>query len=279
MRYWVIALAVLAAVPARADSRFRITIMARPELQPGKGQCDIRLEIDNEVAITVRRDMVLIHTLSGEDARDDGSDCNAPLPAGDMPGFAVRTVDSRAEIQVLQRPSAHNDYAVVLRILDAAPGFGRYRFRLSWDAAPGTAADNPPPRRQPSDPGRPPTPDGFVWNNATTYKGHGSGESILNERSNQPLADVRVDIDLGNKIVVSFAPLQPKGARVSARPVIFNGAVASRQGQLIRASMVTEDGRLRGTMTLSVDDRQKVNSVTLNATDGQDHLHLTWDGR
>jgi hypothetical protein len=275
MRYWVIVAAVLFAVPACADSRFRITVVPRPELASGKGQCDIRLEIDNEVEITVRRDQVLIHTVSGADARDDGSDCNVPLPARDMPNFAVLTVDSRAEIRVLQKPSARNDFAVVVRILDAAPGFGRYRFRLSWDAPAEPTADSAPlPKNEPP---RPPTPAGFAWNNATTYQGHGAGETLLNDRSQQHLGDVRVDIDLGGKIVVAFTSHQPHGASGSPRSVVFNGAVMAREGSLIRADMVTEDRRLHGTMTLSVDNRQSVNSVSMNATDGQDHLHLSWD--
>jgi hypothetical protein len=32
-------------------------------------------------------------------------------------------------------------------------------------------------------------------------------------------------------------------------------------------------------MTLSVDDRQNVTSITMEATDGRNHLHLTWDRR
>jgi hypothetical protein len=32
-------------------------------------------------------------------------------------------------------------------------------------------------------------------------------------------------------------------------------------------------------MFLSVDDRQNINSITLDATDGRDRLHLAWDRR
>jgi hypothetical protein len=277
MRYWAIAWAVLAAIPACADSRFRITIMPRTDLAPGKGQCDIRLQVDNEVEITVRRDLVLVHTMSGEDARDDGSDCNVPLPDRDMRGFAVQPVDGRSDVRVMERPSARNDYAVVMRILDAAAGFGRYHFRLTWDSSPSNPAGSPLPRRQ-NDAPRPPAPAGFVWNNAVTYNGRGSGESLLNE-SNQRLADVRVDIDLGGKIVVSFTRPRTPDVHGTARPVLFTGSVMTREGARIRANMVTEDKRLRGTMTVSVDDRQNVNSISMDATDGQDHLHLTWDRR
>jgi hypothetical protein len=279
MRYWAIAVAVLAAIPASADSRFRITVMPRPELSPGKGQCDIRLEIDNEVRITIRRDQVLVHTVSGEDARDDGSDCSTPLPDRDVRDFTVQPVDNRSEMQILERPSARNDYAVVLRIVDEAPGFGRYHFRMSWDASPGPAPVPDKAPRPQTETDRPNAPPGFVWNNAVTYTGRGSGESLLNEGTGQRLAGVRVDIDLGGKIVVSFAPEQARGVRRPPRPLTFSGSVMTREGSRIRADMVTEDRRLHGTMTLSVDDSHNVNSITMNATDGQDHLHLTWDRR
>ena len=278
MRYIVIAFALLAILPASADSRFRITIMPRPEVPPGKGQCDIRLEIDNEVRITIRRDQLLIKTLAGENARDDGSDCNVPLPARDMQNFAVQPVDSRGEVHILEKPSTHNDYAVVLRIVDAATGFGRYHFRLNWDDASASSIVDRSTDRKSEEKDRPNAPPGFVWNNATNYRGRGNGESVLNERSTQKLGDVRVDIDLGGKIIASFTPEPPHGA-AKPHPLIFTGVLLSREASRIRASMMTEDQRLHGTMTISVDDANKVNSITMNATDGQDHLHLTWDRR
>jgi hypothetical protein len=275
-----IALALLAVLPACADSRFPITIVPRPEVAPGKGQCDIRLEIDNEVQVTIRRDQVLIKTVSGEDARDDGSDCNVPLPAHDLQNFAVQPVDNRSEFHVLERPSARNNYALVLRIVDAAAGFGRYHFRLSWDDSPGpSAAERSPHESKSNDNEHPSAPPGFVWNNATNFQGRGSGESVLNESATQKLGDVRVDVDLGGKIVVTFSSQQPRGASTKSHLLVFTGVVMAREPSRIRASMMTEDQRLHGTMTISVGDANKVNSITMNATDGQDHLHLTWDRR
>ncbi len=79
-RSWMALFALCAALPALADTQFRIRRMTRNDVPPGKGQCDIRLQVDNEVEVSVRRDMVMIHTLAGRDPRDDGSECNAPLP-------------------------------------------------------------------------------------------------------------------------------------------------------------------------------------------------------
>lgn len=265
MRFAAIALAVVSVVPACADSRFQIAIVPRTSLPAGRGECDIRVEIDNDVKITIRRGEVAVHNVSGEDARDNGSDCNVPLPAAYVRHFAVQPVDARSEIHVVERPSARNDYAVVLHIVDAAAGFGRYHFRLSWDADDRTASDHPD------------SPEGFAWNNAITYKGRGAGESVLNDGAAQMLGEVRVDIDLGGKIMVSFTP-EPRHSH-GARPVVFTGSVTARQSGSIRANMMTDDRRLSGAMSLSVDQKNNVDTIALSATNGQDRLTLHWDRR
>jgi hypothetical protein len=267
-------LAVLAAMPAWADTRFRVAQMARNDVPPGKGQCDIRLQVDNEVEVAVRRDMVNIRTLAGQDARNDGaSECNFPLPDREVRGFTFQVVDSRNLIELREPPSPRNDFAAIVHIRDSASGFGRYHFRLTWDAAAiGEPRRDTEIRR---DDGGRRGPEGFAWNNVVSFRGRGQGESRLNEYS-QRLSDVSVDIDRGGKIVVSFAG--GRGGR-EARPTVFTGSVIGREGARLRADVVTEDRRLHGTMELSVDDRQSVNSITLEATDGRDRLHLTWDRR
>lgn len=268
-------MAVLAALPASADSRFRVAQMTRNDVPPGKGQCDIRLLVDDEVEVTVRRDLVLIHALSGQDAQNDGSECNFPLPDRDLRGFSFKVVDSRNDIRMGALPSRDNDFAVIVRIHDSASGFGHYRFRLNWDAA----AGGPETRRDDLDRSQPPPPgpDGFARNNVINFHGRGLGDSRLNEYS-QRLTDVSVDIDRGNKIVVSFLTGRGRGGP-APRPVVFTGSVIGRDGARLKADMVTEDRRLHGAMTLSVDDRQNVTSITMEATDGRNHLHLTWDRR
>src|ERR1019366_7610016 len=84
-----------AALPVSADTRFQARRMTRDDVPPGKGQCDIRLQVDNEVEVSVRGDLVTIRTIAGRDARDDGSECNAPLPDRDIVGFNFQVVDSR----------------------------------------------------------------------------------------------------------------------------------------------------------------------------------------
>jgi len=263
MRSWVIILAVLAAIPACADTRFRARHMIRNDVPAGKGQCDIRLQVDGQVEVAVRRDMVIIHTISGQDARDDGSECNFPLPDHEVRGFHFQVVESRNEMHLGEPPSGHNDFAAMVQIRDAAGGFGRYRFRLSWETGPVSELQREAAGRR---------DEGFTANNALNFRGRGLGEVRINGNGPRRLQDATINIDRGGKIVVSFRAEGP-------RPVVFTGAVIGREEGRLKADMVTEDGRLHGPMYLTVDARQNVTNITMDATDGQDRLHLGWDRR
>lgn len=246
-----VALAVLASIPAWADSRFAIALTARADAAAGTERCQIRLEADRAVEVVVRGDEVVGH---GE-IRDAGSNCTSALPDLNLRGFRFQKIEGPGDVTVVSQPSLRNGFALTLRIPEA----GRYEFRLTWNDTLN----------------RPPVPAGFVWNNALTYGGRGSGDAVLND-SPRPLGDVSVNIDLAGKIAVSFAPSKAHGPEPR---LLFLGSVNSRDGGRIVADMASEDHRLRGAMTLEVDSQQKVDSVAMNATDGQDHLHLTWKRR
>lgn len=126
-----IVLMSLLSAPLLADTQFTVRRMTRNDVPLGKGQCDIRLQIDNEAEVSVRGDQVFIRTISGRDARDDGSECNDPLPARNVANFNYEVRDSRGEIVLLSEPSGRN--GAVVRIRDSKGGEGRYHFRLTWD--------------------------------------------------------------------------------------------------------------------------------------------------
>ena len=286
-RIGIALLALWATLPAVADTRFRIARMTRDDVPLGKGQCDIRLQVDNEVEVSVRGDMVNIRTLSGQDARDDGSECNAPLPGRDIRAFNFEVVDSRNEIRLLSEPSPRNDFAAVVRIRDSSGGFGRYHFRISWamtggrDFRPGPDLSRPGDFPRPGDdrrdndrrdndrPG-----GGFVWNNVIHFNGAGRGSSSLSGVGSQRLFDANVDIDRGGRISVSFRT-------DSGRPVTFTGVVIGRDGDVVKADVAADDRmlRLRGPMYLSMDGRWNVYRISLDAGNGRDNLRLNWDRR
>lgn len=244
-----------------ADTQFRARRMTRNDVPLGKGQCDIRLYVDDEVEVTVRGDLILIRTISGRDSRDDGSECNEPLPNRSVQGFRFENVESRGEVRLLAEPSRQTDFQAVVRIRDSESGEGRYHFRLSWMMTGEDAS------------GRGDNRGGLAWNNALHFGGRGRGASTLTGSGEQRLSDVNVDIDRGGKILVSFRTN-------TGRPLSFTGSVIDFDRDSIRADVATDDrARLRGSMSLSRDARGDVYRISLEATNGQDRLRLDWDRR
>ena len=269
---------LLTVLPAMADTRFQVRRMNRDDVPVGKGQCDIRLQVDNQVEVAVRGDRVSIRTLAGQDARDDGSECNAPLPDRDVRDFNFEVKDSRNEIRLVAEPSRRNDFTAVVAIRDGAGGFGRYHFRLSWSM---TGGDFPgrdtarPPDFRPPDPDRFGGRDGgFAWNNVIHFSAPGRGGSTLSGVGSQRLLDANVDIDRGGRIQVSFRT-------DSGRPITFSGSVIARDGDTLKADVAADERmlRLRGPMYLSIDSRQNIYRISLDAGNGRDTLRLNWDRR
>ena len=110
--------ALCATLPALADSQFRIRKMTRNDVPPGKGQCDIVLQVDGDAEVSVRGDMLLIHNIAGREPRDDGSECNAPLPDREALGFNYQAVERRDQMRLLAPPGRGNGFTVVVRIHD-----------------------------------------------------------------------------------------------------------------------------------------------------------------
>jgi len=264
-RIGISALLLCAALPAFADSQFHIRRMTRNDVPPGRGQCDVRLQVDNEARITVRGDSVLIRTLAGRDPYDDGSECNMPLPDRPVPDFHFEVKDSRNEIRLLEEPSPRNGFSAVVYIHDTAGGQGRYHFRLSWEMRAVDLHQDERPRGYPEG-------GGMTWNNVIQFRGEGRGVATMQNGSEQRLFNATVDIDRGGHIVVVF-----RGER--GRDLMFSGNVVGREGNRWRADVVSDDHRLRGPMFLTVGERDQINSVSLEAGDGRDRMRLNWDRR
>jgi hypothetical protein len=251
-----------ATLPVWADTQFRVRKMTRNDVPLGKGQCDIRLQVDGEVEVSVRGDLVYLRTISGRDGRDDGSECNEPLPNRPAEGFNFEVKDRRGEIVLLSEPARRTDYQAVVRIRDNASGEGRYHFRLSWNLTPGNRFEDPDDRR-----------GGLAWNNTIHLTGRGNGVSRMSGYGEQRLFETTVDIDHGGRILVSFRT-------DSRRPLTFSGMVVDSDRDGLRADVATDDpAHLRGSMHLLRDARGDVYRIDLEATNGQDRLKLDWGRR
>jgi len=267
MRVSVLVL-VAAALPALADTRFQVRRTNRDDIPLGKGQCDIRLQVDNEVEVSLRGDLVTIHTVAGQDARDDGSECNAPLPNRDIDNFNFEVKESRNDIRMMGEPSARNGFAALVRIRDNSGGFGRYHFRVTWAM---TGGDFRPARR-PDEFERPPAGAGFAWNNTINFRGTGRGEAWMNDFGPVKMGEVNIDIDRGGKLVCWFRTDRGRG-------ITFNGSVVAREQNRWKADVMSDDRRYRGPLWFTVNDRGQVVGLTIEAGDGRDRMQLNWDRR
>jgi hypothetical protein len=266
------------SLAASADTQFQARRVTHDDVPTGKGQCDIRLLVDKEVEVSVHGDVVAVHTITGRAARDDGSECNAPMPDHDIIGFQFEVMDGGKGTRLLAEPSLRNNFAAVVRIRDNSGGEGKYHFRLTWAITSSdygrTATGNlRQPSRRDDNFDRPAVAGGFSWNNNVSFRGKGSGAVSMNNAGEMRLGEVSIEIDRGGKLVALFRT-DDRG-----RPISFTGQILAVEGGRWKADVMSEDRRLRGPMWISVDDRRQVTSVTLEATDGRDRMRLNWDRR
>jgi hypothetical protein len=279
-RLAVAALSVLAALPVLADTQFRVRQMTRDDVPLGKGQCDIRLGVDGEVEVSVRGDMVYVRTIGGRDARDAGSECNAPLPGRDIQSFRFEGQQGRGEVRLLSPPNRGSNFAAVVAIRDRQGGEGRYQFRLSWamlGGYPGGRGDMPggyPGERgdmRPPIPGRG-RPD---WNEIVEFRGRGSGIYARTNERRRLLDNAEVSVDRDGRVRVRFDTND-------GPPLAFVGRLSSMDRGILTADVVAGDQTmgLRGPMIITLDGRRQVASVTMQGTAGRrESFNLRWRRR
>ena len=180
---------ILVAAPLFANTQFTARRMNRNDVPLGKGQCDIRLQIDGEAEVSVEGDRVFIRTLSGRDGRDDGSECNEPLPRGEVRNSNYEVKDSRGEIALLDQPSRRNGDRAVVRIRDSKGGEGRYHFRITWDIT-GSGGGGGGGYQRPGFGGGPQAPTRFTVNEAINVCQEAVRSRIFNEYR-FPRVDIR----------------------------------------------------------------------------------------
>ena len=276
-RLAVAVLGVLGALPALADTQFRVRQMGRNDMPLGKGQCDIFLRVDGEAEVSVRGDTVYVRTTSGRDARDEGSECNAPLPAGNIQNFGFEVHERRGEIRLLSSPSRGRNSAAVIRIRDGQGGEGLYRFRLSWamTGAYQGGGDMRPPA--PRDEMRPPAPDRDRpgWNDSVEFRGRGVGSFMRGNERRRQLYNAEVSMDRSGIVRVSFDTS-------FGGPLVFTGRVASVDRGTITADVEAGDQGLglRGPMIITLDNRRQVSSVSMQGAAGRrESFSLRWQRR
>jgi hypothetical protein len=98
------------------------------------GKCRIRVRIDDDSDVELYGDQIRIRPLRGGPGRDEGSECNTPLPrSGNIRNFRFRGIDGRGNPRLVQEPGSRNYYVAVVNVQDPKSGDEGYTFELSWD--------------------------------------------------------------------------------------------------------------------------------------------------
>lgn len=129
-----------------------------------EGRCRIRVRIDDDSDVELRGDQVRIRVLRGRPGRDEGSECNAPLPtSGYIRNFRFRGMEGRGNPRLVQEPDRGNYYVAVVNVQDPKGGDEGYTFELTWEwDGSGSGSGGGYPGRPPTRP-NPPSGGGGIF--------------------------------------------------------------------------------------------------------------------
>lgn len=131
--------------PALDAQVFEVARMTRDDVPHGVGQCDIRLMIDDDAEIQFSGTTVRVRNYGGGYARDAGSECNYPFPAG-ISDYRFEVKDRRDHMR-LESGRNRSRNGIVVSVHDPSSGTGRYHFRVKWDLRDGGFYDRGRGRR------------------------------------------------------------------------------------------------------------------------------------
>ena len=138
--------------------------------------------VDREVRIAMRDNDVWSKTLDRSLEGQDRSRVFTSLPRND--GYvSVRVLSGRGNVDVMQQPSASNDYTTVIRIRDDAGGSDSYRLAAYWESNGYRNGDSRYPRVEDRDNrGYGNDRDNRGYGNDRDNRGYGNGRDDNNGR-------------------------------------------------------------------------------------------------
>jgi len=114
----------------RVDSR-DVRIEPRNRRDDGRVLFTWTGTVDREARITMRGRDLTVRTDADRNRRDSRPRANGALPRTDGDVW-VRVTEGRGNVEVIQQPSARNNYTAVVRIRDTRAGDDRYRLTAYW---------------------------------------------------------------------------------------------------------------------------------------------------
>ncbi len=98
-----------------------------------QGRLDLRVHVDDTVEIHLQGERILWKTLKGADGKDAGTEATQSFPMGPLRNLDVTKRDGRGQFVVMQKPTAENNFAMIIRVYDPKGGADRYHLRIDWE--------------------------------------------------------------------------------------------------------------------------------------------------
>lgn len=141
IRTLAVAVALAASGAALAQEKLRFnpgegvifTPRYEPAGNPAEGHCILKVWVDDRATVLLRGDQIGVRTLSGQQARDEGSFCSGPLPTR-VSNFRIEHSNAPAGGRVvnLQAPEPRNGYTGSVTIDDPRDGGRLYVLDVWW---------------------------------------------------------------------------------------------------------------------------------------------------
>jgi hypothetical protein len=112
---------------------FRARLSGGQDAGSKRGSFDVRLVIDGEALVYVQGSTIRYESVSGRPPANEGSEYSQELPRAHFTRFTLSKRDGRGEVELLEQPSAANDYTAKLRFSDPKGGDDHYQARLEWE--------------------------------------------------------------------------------------------------------------------------------------------------
>ncbi len=87
--------------------------------------------VDIGAEIRIRGGEHEVDDAGGQGTQEYQSRFTSDLPEAELP-VSLRQLDGRGRVELIQTPSAENDYTAVVRIEDSKSGDDTYQFELTW---------------------------------------------------------------------------------------------------------------------------------------------------
>lgn len=119
------------ASPQNFSTRF-VPIQSAPPANPAENRCQVRVWVDDTATVYFRNELIGITTQSGRAARDEGTSCSGPLPAGPVSEFRILRANRTNAITNVIAPSRSNEFTGAVSLRDPQQGGSIYEFEIAW---------------------------------------------------------------------------------------------------------------------------------------------------